>query len=200
MYVCMYVCTIIIRFSFCITEDTISLKVIDENGKDPITCTTNCDRGNCPVEDEDNPFAVTTTAGCGKWFKIFMTQNKKNRFIKNGMTIALQYTHRDGHWLDCGRDECKLTECDRNPTSDVTNYTTDICTQHHLEIYSTGNIPRVRTDDFVYIKAVDSDKYLNCFGKSCKLITEGDCSEIESSGASGEDCNRSYFEIEKQCL
>lgn len=183
-------------------EDIISLRVIDENGKDPITCTTNCDRGNCSVEDEDNPFAATTTVSCGKWFKVFMTQKRRNPFIKNGMKIALQYTHRGGHWLDCGRDECKLTECDRNPTSEVTNHTRDICTQHHLEIYSTGKTSRVRTDEFVYIKAVDSDKYLNCFGKSCKLITEGDCSEIESSGASGEDCNRSYFEIEKQekCL
>ena len=34
----------------------------------------------------------------------------------------------------------------------------------------------VQTTDMVYFKHLEEDKYLKCLGKSCRFITEGNCS------------------------
>ena len=137
--------------------------------------------------------------GCEEmYFVIYLASNKKNRYIRTGDTVAFKSLKRTDHWIDCSRGNCTLTKCPDNPkTGKITNFTKQICTQHKFKIVSLGTTKRIRTTDSFYLQSLESEKYLNCVGKRCQMITEGsDCGDSES-GSSGDLCNRQHFGIEK---
>lgn len=134
-----------------------------------------------------------------QYFVMYLSSNRKNRFIKNGDTIALRSSKRSSYWMDCSRGNCTLSQCADNPKS-ITNYTRDICSQHKLQIFAVDKKEnkRIQTTNLFYFKGLGSDKYLNCYGKRCKLISESsNCDEDEYSGASGSLCSRQLFKLKK---
>ena len=178
--------------------NTISLSLTDNKGTDNVLCsTTDCVRKECSDWRSD----------CydRKSFRIYMTKNRRNPFLKNGYKVVLRDTYRN-KFLDCSREEgCRLTNCNDSPLKDITNYTKELCPVHHLEIFAVDKKlnARIQTTDLFYIKAVNEEKYLNCNGKSCKLVTisedSTDCSSIdESSGSSsGTECTKTLFRIHR---
>ena len=182
-------------FFFSIIGDIISLTLTDNKGTDNIVCSSDsCSRKDCSDWRSDCS---------GKSYRIYMTRKRKNPLIKSGYKIVLRDTYRN-QWLDCSRkDGCSLTDCDKSPQGEITSYTDEICSVHHLVLKAAGRkTKRIFTSDIFYIQASNEEKFLNCYGKSCKLISEGsaDCiSEEESSGSSsGSECTRSYFKIHRE--
>ena len=156
-----------------------------------------CQKDNCSASS-----VLTHYNECKEqYFVMYLSSNRKNRYIKSGDTIAMQSSKRTAHWIDCSRGNCTLTQCADNTGKSITNFTRDICSQHKLQIFALDTKKknkRIQTTDLVYFKGVGSEKYLNCFGKKCQLITEGsDCNETEYSGASGSLCYRQLFKLKK---
>jgi hypothetical protein len=108
---------------------------------------------------------------------------------------------RAKYWMDCSRDNCSLTKCrDLDPATDIKNYVKDICEEHKFEIHAVNRNDngRIRLGDTVYLKAKNSDKYLNCIGKRCTMITEGNnCGELYNSGSSGYLCSKQQYVVDK---
>lgn len=155
-----------------------------------------CLKDNCTASN-----AITHYYNCdSQYFVIYLASNKRNRHIKSGDTIALKSVKRSNHWVDCSRGNCTLTDCPDNTGKTITNFTRDICSQHKFRIYAVGKIlrKRIQVTDTIYLQAIDSDKYLNCLDRKCKLVSEGgDCNEMENSGSSGSLCYKQFYRIEK---
>ena len=176
-------------------DDLVSLTLIDEKGLDYLVCNSEgCSRKQCSEYDWNCRKSAV--------FRIYMTKNRKNNLIKNGYTIALRDTYRN-QWMDCSRqDGCRLTSCSDSPIEEITNYTNQICSVHHLKLFAVGGDKRIRTTDAFYIASTDKSLVLNCYGKQCKLVKEGsnNClnSDESSGSSSGSECIKTIFRIQRQ--
>ncbi|KAL5515415.1 hypothetical protein EMCRGX_G000576 [Ephydatia muelleri] len=64
--------------------------------------------------------------GCGlasERFKIQLTVTRKNMNIKNGDTVVLKSTNREGNWVECNDTSCILRQCQSNDSSGDYNNT-----------------------------------------------------------------------------
>lgn len=134
-----------------------------------------------------------------------MTKNRKNRILRSGYEVVLRDTSRN-MFVDCTRqDGCRLTDCSKAPDGEITNYTSELCSVHKLELHTTSE-SRISIKSLVYFKAKGEDKYLSCSSTRCKLVSEdqADCANSstteESSGlSSGTECaKRTHFKIHKE--
>ena len=164
-----------------------------------IGCTSSCKNSSC------EPRYREVFGSCrDERFKIYKVLNTKNKNVKSGDPIALESLFRESQWFDCRKGNCTLTTCNNahSTTTPPVNITQRVCLHHRLRIYAMTKREgkAVQTTDTVYFKHLEEDKYLNCLGKSCRLITEGNCSgsSSSSSGSSGAAlCERQLFSITK---
>lgn len=162
-----------------------------------VGCTSSCVKYKCPPRYEEYYGPCREEK-----FKIFKVVNGRNKNVKSGNPVALESIYRPSQYFDCRKGNCTLTSCNtgRSSTTAPVNITQRICINHRLRMYalSKADNKAIRVDDLVYFKHLDEDKYLNCLGKNCKLITEGNCggSTASSSGFSGAAlCERQLFSI-----
>ena len=180
------------------TEESIVINFLDTDAITRVGCFSSCKKSLC------HPNYIYAFGSCNQErFRIHKVLNTKNRNVKSGDPVALESLFRNSQWFDCRKGNCTLTTCatDRSTTTAPLNITQRVCIHHRLRMYALtkrdGKL--VQTTDMVYFKHLDEDKYLNCLGKSCRLITEGSCGgSTSSSGSSGAAlCERQLFSITK---
>ena len=108
-------------------------------------------------------------------FEINLTESRRNRNVKSGDTVVLKSVHRPTRWVDCSMGPCTITEGTNNEADFNSSY---VSSRHIFKIYainrSDGKSIR-SSDSVVFTHPVNQTEHLNCLGKKCVLLEEGDC-------------------------
>lgn len=129
-----------------------------------------------PVECED--FGGNTCDDSLNQFQIVNHHTVSGSKVKTGNIVLLRSIKTNTHWLDCSdHTQCVLSPCNEDNPEDPGNssYISN-CSKHHFTVLGLGRPLHklLSTKHKLQFKYGDSG-FLNCNGKRCEILPEGDC-------------------------
>lgn len=135
-------------------------------------------------------------------FQIVKQDNHSNR-IKNGNTVLLRSVNSPSNWLDCSDTQCIISPCNEDNVQDPGNssYLSN-CSKHHFQVYGLNRAPSkvLSVNHLLQFSYSNSERFLSCRGKDCKLLADGECPNRPYSAFPNppdDICPKEYFKATK---
>ena len=139
------------------------MKCVPSPGCTPLPCR---DRAGNTCKRNDNQF------------QIINHMNISARKILSGSTILLRSVNSPSNWLDCSSpNKCTISTCPEDNVEEPSNssYISN-CSRHHFQVFGVDRkLSQILNINHKLRFRSNSDKYLNCNGKRCKLLQEDNC-------------------------
>ena len=111
-------------------------------------------------------------------FQIINHPNITKKRIKSGNTVFLRSINSPANWLECSSRQCKISRCYEDNVLDPFNSSyIPTCARYQFQVWGVnrGKGRSISVHNKVYFKGSSNHTYLNCNGKYCTLLEEGEC-------------------------